>query len=145
MPEEISEKTKDYVNSVMDSAIEKFALELVTENYKQKDAGRRNEMVNGVRISLNRIANRIDRGFNFEVRIEPPDPKSSQEDETVKKAVEIIRAASENMQYMKLEGPPILALPEEIELAEKTPKESVGEKKSNRRRKSSSVAHPASE
>jgi len=34
--------------------------------------------------------------------------------------VATIQAASSNMQYMKLEGPPILALPEKIEPGERT-------------------------
>jgi hypothetical protein len=142
MPDEISEKTKDYVNGVMDSAIEKFAVELVKEHYKQKDSGRRNEMTNGVRISLNRIANRIDRGFNFEVRIEPPDEAGASQD-SVEKAVKIIQAASANMQYMKLEGPPILALPESIEPSSSSKANPEG--KPVRKKKETSSPHSATE
>lgn len=62
---------------------------------------------------------RVDRGFNFEVRIEPPKPlpQDAKEASEVKQAVQTIQVASVNMQYMKLEGPPILALPEDIESA----------------------------
>ena len=70
-----------------------------------------------MKISLNKIANRIDRGFNFEVRIEPPDKplENAKQEKELQKAVGTIQGASENMQYMKLEGPPILALPEKVE------------------------------
>jgi hypothetical protein len=119
---EISEKTKDYANTQMDTAIEKFSVEFINECYVGSDGGRKNELRTGVRISLNMIANRIDRGFNFEVRIEPP--KAASADGEVNKAVQAIQAASVNMQYMKLEGPPILALPEKTDsAAEKEMKE----------------------
>jgi len=114
LPSDISESTKAYANTVMESGVEKFAVEIMNEFYNGKDEGRKNELRTAVRISLNRIANRIDRGFNFEVRIEPPAAPGS-DTEGVTKAVQTIRAATENIQYMKLEGPPILALPEGVE------------------------------
>jgi len=95
--------------------IEKFSVTIVADHYRGKDAGRKHELTNAVRISLNRIANRIDRGFNFEVRIEPlagGKEVDKAKAEAVEKAVETIQSASLNMQYMKLEGPPILTLPE---------------------------------
>jgi len=103
----------------MEAEIEKFTVEIVNEYHTGKDGGRKNELTNAVKISLNKIANRIDRGFNFEVRIEPPKPlpQDAKEANEVKQAVHTIQVASVNMQYMKLEGPPILALPEDIESA----------------------------
>jgi hypothetical protein len=115
MPEDISEKTKQHANTLMESEIEKFSVSIVADHYRGKDAGRKHELTTAVRISLNRIANRIDRGFNFEVRIEPlagGKDIDKAKAEAVEKAVETIESASLNMQYMKLEGPPILALPE---------------------------------
>jgi hypothetical protein len=119
LPEEISEKTKAHANTLMEAEIEKFTIEIVNEYHTGKDGGRKNELTNAVKISLNKIANRIDRGFNFEVRIEPPKPlpQDAKEASEVKQAVQTIQVASVNMQYMKLEGPPILALPEDIESA----------------------------
>jgi len=112
MPEEISEKTKEYANTRMAAAIETFTVEIIKQ-YPVTDKERKHELTNAVTISLNRIANRIDHGFNFEVRIEPLTAPPTDGDEGVTQAVQVIRAASDNMQYMKLEGPPILALPEE--------------------------------
>jgi hypothetical protein len=117
LPDEISEKTKEHANRRMEAEIEKFTVEIMKE-YKVKDDGRKNELRTAVKISLDMIANRIDRGFNFEVRIEPPETLEEEEPEAdgkVRKAVETIQAAAVNMQYMKLEGPPILALPEKID------------------------------
>jgi hypothetical protein len=124
LPDEISEKTKEYANTQMDAAIEKFSVEFINESYTGTDGGRKNELRNAVRVSLNMVANRIDRGFNFEVRIQPPEAAGT--DAAAKQAVQAIQAASVSMQYMKLEGPPILALPEKPETAE-------GEAKSKKR------------
>lgn len=117
MPDEISEKTKEHANSLMEAEIEKFTVEIVNEYHAGKDGGRKNELTNAVKISLNKIANRIDRGFNFEVRMEPPKPlpQDTKEADKINQAMKTIQAAFANMQCMKLEGPPILALPEDIE------------------------------
>ena len=117
LPDAISEQTKAHANSLMEAGIDKFTIEIVNEYHKGKDGGRKNELTNAVKISLNKIANRIDRGFNFEVRIEPPAKplENAKQEKELQKAVETIQGASENMQYMKLEGPPILALSEKVE------------------------------
>lgn len=115
LPEEISDKTKEYANTQMETAIDKFTVEIINEYHVGTDGGRKNELANSVKISLSMIANRVDRGFNFEVRIEPPKAAAEDHDEELKRAVQAIQAASVNMQYMKLEGPPILALPEKTE------------------------------
>jgi len=67
-----------------------------------------------VRISLNKVANRIDHGFNLEVRVEPIVKKKDEEKENaeIQRAIAAIQSATENMQFMKLEGQPILKLPE---------------------------------
>lgn len=113
LPEDISEKTKEHANTLMEGQIEKFTIEIINE-YGGRDGERKNELRNAVKVSLNKIANKIDRGFNIEVRIEPPSEplENAKELKELQKAVQTIQAASANMQYMKLEGPPILALPE---------------------------------
>jgi hypothetical protein len=116
LPEEISEKAKEHANTLMEKSIDTFTLEIVQEYHTGKDGERKNELRNAVKLSLNKIANKIDHGFNFEVRIEPPKAlDKSKESEEIQQAVQTIKAASANMQYLKLEGPPILALPEKIE------------------------------
>lgn len=131
LPDEISAKTKEYANTRMEAEIDKLTVEIMKE-YTVKDDGRKNELRTAVKISLDMIANRIDRGFNFEVRIEPPDIEKGEPAGGVKRAVETIQAAAPNMQYMKLEGPPILALPEKTD--ENTDQAKVGEEAKPRRR-----------
>jgi hypothetical protein len=106
LPEEISEKTREHANTQMEREIVKFTAELVKECPIDSDRGRKNELENSIKISLEMIANRIDRGFNFEVRIQPPKvAKDLEADTEIKQAIQTIQGASINMQYMKLEGP----------------------------------------
>jgi hypothetical protein len=76
------------------------------------------ERLHAIAIALhNRIANRIDPGYNIEVKVEPT-KQAAQDSEASKKTaeqIETIQAASKNMQFMKLEGAPILKLPEHAE------------------------------
>jgi len=62
----------------------------------------------------------IDHGFNIEVRVAPlPKPDDSEkENREFLKAVESIQSATANMQFLKLEGKPILRLQESKEKAQ---------------------------
>lgn len=104
----------DHSNGFMEKAIEKIILEIAKEYNGNGDKNRKNELLNGVRISLNKIANRIDRGFNFEIRIEPINKSESEGEEEVEESKEFkeINEASKNLQFIKLEGQPILKLSE---------------------------------
>ena len=77
--------------------------------------------VSTLRHSLRKMANRIDKGFNSEVRIEPPKEteKSAEEDDASKQAIKTILDATIHMQDMNLEGQPILSLPEALNGDEK--------------------------
>lgn len=102
----------DHSNSFMENAINDIVIKIGAE-YNSLEEGRKNELLNGVRISLNKIANRIDQGFNFEVRIEMPAKKAEgKETEKESKEITAIKTASESLQFIKLDGEPILSLPE---------------------------------
>lgn len=121
VPKKAMSEIEKHANNMMENGIEKIASDLVNEYHKKEDKGRRNELINAVKISLNKIANRIDRGFNIEVRVAPL-PKSGgkdNEDEELRKAVESIQTATANMRFLKLEGKPILELPEGNEVTNK--------------------------
>lgn len=118
LPKGVSEGAAEYANSVMSQAIDSFTAELIAQ-YPGNVPGREHELKTKLRLSLNRMANRIDSGFHFEVRIEPPSAKGT-ESEEVKKAVQTIQEATPKMQYMNLEGQKILSLPEEKTLSGET-------------------------
>jgi hypothetical protein len=79
-----------------------------------------------LRLALKKIANRVDRGFNIDVRVAPPETTEAEEGEEADpeeaenlKYYEMIEAASENLQFLRLEGDPILSLPEKPEKSKK--------------------------
>jgi hypothetical protein len=114
VPDDETAGIENYANQLMGDGIDKVSLEIVEQFYKGKDKARKNELTNSVRISLNKLANRIDQGFNLEVRVEPmpKDVSGRAENATLQKAITLIQLATTNMQFLKLEGKPILSLPE---------------------------------
>jgi hypothetical protein len=101
----------DYCNGHMEKSIEDIIKNLSKEYNGNGDQGRKNELLNAARISLNKLANRIDHGFNFEVRIGLIEDENEDETEPDPDVLEI-QAASAALQFMKLEGAPILSLSE---------------------------------
>lgn len=109
-----------YANELMQKGIQDASEEIVNEYYQQAERGRKNELTNAVGLAMNKLANRIDHGFNLEVRVEPPakgDPKS--QNEQLRKAVAAIQSATGNMQFLKLGGEPLLRLPENADKPKK--------------------------
>ena len=102
----------------MDVGIDKLVNDLLSEFKGKVDTGRKNELSVELKYSLKKIANRIDRGFNIEVRMEEPiqpadaDAHVTADVKALVQSHETIRAASETLQFLKLEGEPILRLAE---------------------------------
>ena len=110
VPKEQTTGIENYANDLMERGIDQLSVQIVQEFHQGKDGGRKNELTNGVRVSLRRIAERVDRGYNIEVRVAPQ--KIGQEttgDDNAAK-IERIQAATKNMQFIKQEGAPILRL-----------------------------------
>lgn len=109
---------EDHANTVMENGIDKLIKDLIAEYLAKGDAGRKNELSIELKYSLKKIANRIDRGFNIEVRMEEPEVAADGADEATEEQKALVKAhakvaeASENMQFLKLEGEPILQLNE---------------------------------
>lgn len=112
VPDNATTGVDNHANQIMKDGMEKLANEIIKQFYKGKDDGRKNELTNAIRISLNKLANRVDHGFNLEVRIQPLKIQDDKADSEIKKAETIIQKAFANMQFLKLEGQPILKLPE---------------------------------
>jgi len=118
LPAEVDAIIEKHVNSYMEAGLRREASDIIERFYKKGDPGRRNELCNALTIALNKLANRIDKGFNVEVRCEPlgtrekgtppPDPE-------LLHALKTIQSLAKNMQFLKLDGQPILKLPESIE------------------------------
>ena len=97
------------INTKMAEANTAAAEELVVTNTKIDD-GRKQELRTEVRLSLNALANRIDHGYNIDVRMGPI-PNGTADPETAE-AARVIITAGEALKYFKPAGRPILSLPE---------------------------------
>lgn len=123
VPDEALERIAEHVTERMQEDIRELADELIAEAQIASEA-RANELRNELEKALNAIANRIDRGYNVEVRageVEPPD-EEDEEQEDLDPAEEQLRQVSEEisskqakLQFMNVTGKPILELPESIE------------------------------
>ncbi len=108
---------EEHIDQRMKDEIEKLTKELL-KKYKVKDEPRRNELRNAVKLSLNKIANRIDKRYSFEIRAKPISDEEAAEKGTAPEDKEYINAvisASKNVEFLKPGGPPILSLPESQE------------------------------
>ncbi len=119
LPEENLTGIDEYINSVIDNAVENI-MDNIMQKWGQNisDQNRRNEMKNGIRLSLKKIVSRIDRGYHIEVRVEPlseskTDSAPTENNET-KNYIQTIQEAVKNLEYIKLVGAPVLKLPEKI-------------------------------
>jgi biotin-(acetyl-CoA carboxylase) ligase len=109
----------NHANTIMEKGIEQLVKDLLKKYYKNNDDGRRNELSIELRFSLNKIAKRIDKGYSVEVRVKP---LSEGKDDIKKGEVthkdtvhfQDILSASKNIEFIKLEGEPILTLPESL-------------------------------
>lgn len=115
LPEKATAAIDIHAGEMMAKEIDKIVKDIIKEYYKREDKGRKHELEIALQYSLNKIANRIDRGFCLEVRVAPVAKKEGQDPDTpeVQKAITTIQSLGEKLQYLKLEGKPILELPEE--------------------------------
>jgi hypothetical protein len=107
---------REHASGVMETAISALVKELFADFSRAGDKHRNNELATELRISLKKIATRVDRGFNFEVRIgELPageDENVEQGDEASRRSRAIIRGAADTMSFLRIEGDPLLTFEE---------------------------------
>ncbi len=105
-----------FANSKMKKVIDEISKELFKKYYKNNDEPRYHELVTELRFALNKIARRIDRGFNIEIRVEPPVQKKGEKTtagyQQEVKYTEYIKSTYENRQFIKTNIEPILSLRE---------------------------------
>ena len=119
----LSEKALKSVAEEVETKIGRDIKAIVTDLLKgapSVEKGRRNELRKELTVSLNALANRIDRGYNIEVRVEEIEPPAEDEPEKNVSAeerarrgiVEQVRAKQDNLKFTNVTGQPILMLPE---------------------------------
>lgn len=108
---------ESFANKQMEEEIKRISLEIINNFCKGKELGRKNELSNGLTISLNKIANRIDQGFNLEVRVEPlrntTEEVTSDDNEKIQ-LIDSIQNLSKSMEFINTTGQPILKLSETL-------------------------------
>lgn len=108
----------DFANNHMATAVDD-AVEVTIRHREGRAVDlqgyRENELRVGLRWSLNAIANRIDRGYNIDVRAGVPaedDSEDASANADTNTSLQIIRETSANLQFISRVGRPILELPE---------------------------------
>jgi hypothetical protein len=106
----------EHANSIMTSGIEPIIDDLVNQFREGTEDGRTNELRIELRFSLNKIANRIDAGYNIDVSAGPSEvPEDAPEQAAPTKDAQYrdeVLHRSETLKFINLTGQPILSLPE---------------------------------
>lgn len=115
VPAKETTSIEKYVNGLMETEIKKIAKEIIDGHYAGEKT-RKNEIENGLTIALNKLANRIDNGFNIEIRVEPlPKAKEGEKNTEYESNVDLINSiqnSAKNIDYIEAKGKAILQLPE---------------------------------
>lgn len=125
LPKELLEEISKHVDKEIEVRAEEVAKEIIDE-YIQNDKIRKNELETELKFLICKLAYRIDNGFNFSVRCgEPNTENEDKEDANNEKLLyfEQIQKANKTLEFLKIDGEPILSLPVPQEKKETTNKE----------------------
>ena len=107
VPREEIDKLSHRASVAMAEKLDELQVE-ITNASKLSDGARKNELVSGVRLRMNGLANRMDRNFYFEVRTAPPeDPEDTDEEQRSR------ISALTTIRFETFSGQRLLALPED--------------------------------
>ncbi len=122
VPEDKLTGIEEHAASIVSPKLEELANELIDKYAGHLESARKNEVLIEVRQSLNKIANRIDRGFNIELRVseEAQDEEEVAEDAQAQAtAIQQILDSASNIEYLEQVGEPVLFLPEDSNKTQK--------------------------
>ena len=111
----------EHADDTMAEGIGKAVEALIKDFGKSLQEPRQHEMRTALKLSLNAISNRVDRGYNIEVRAEPLQPEAESDGEEGEQAIEespeysIVEERRGEMQFINLSGEKILSLPEKTD------------------------------
>lgn len=113
VPEESLIGVSDHAESQMADAIVEIVEAALADANASIEQGRRNELRIEFKRSVESLAGRIDVGFNFEVRAEPPE-KTEEGEEDGDDQLDVYAAIDQlglPLQFRRMDGEPILRLP----------------------------------
>lgn len=106
----------EHAASIVSPKLNEIANDLIEKYGDHLDPARKNELSIEIRHSLNRLANRIDRGFNIELRVTPqeekPEEEEAEENQEKYTAIQQILESASKIEYLEQSGEPVLFLPE---------------------------------
>lgn len=79
VPDKKLEGIEEHAATVMKEGIEEI-IDEIFEHYCTVKGERKNELKNALRFTLNKLANRIDRGYNIEIRVKPLGPSEEEKE-----------------------------------------------------------------
>ncbi len=118
VPKEALAAISTHAEGLVKPKIEELADELIERYGGATAPNRKNELRTELKHSLHKIANRMDRGFNIELRVAPVAHTADDEDEKTEESAstaarrQIIQSAS-RIEHLPNSGAPVLSLPEE--------------------------------
>lgn len=115
VPKQAFKDLDEHANAKMDNAINEIVSDVMTQHGSKHETGRKNELMNSLRISLRRLASRFDRGYHIEVRIgllPEPEAQADEVGDELRAHAEAIQKAAKPLEFIRLEGEPILSLAE---------------------------------
>ncbi|PKA10624.1 hypothetical protein CH372_18455 [Leptospira meyeri] len=118
VPDENLSGIEQYANSKMENGITESIQELITKFGTNLEDGRKRELEISLKYSMNKISNRIDQGYNFDIKMKIEESKKnketsqSEEDKLNEEYNKIITEKNQNLEFLKLTGESILSLPE---------------------------------
>ncbi len=116
VPEDKLTGIEEYAASIVSPKLDELANDLMEKYGDHLDPARKNEVSIEVRRSLNKIANRIDRGFNIELRVseqaQDEEEEVTEDAQTQAAARQQILDSASSIEYLEQVGEPVLFLPE---------------------------------
>lgn len=116
-PEGVIAGLEEHANMLVTERIAALREELLAEDKTDRSGAEKNELGNAVEKALRRLARRIDRGFQVEVRVQPLPPVEDDVGETeerkrMREVIALVEEVAPKLQYPTTHLDPILSLPD---------------------------------
>ena len=96
MPTKVTKPLDDHIKTMVKSELELISKDLIKDFYKSDDNGRKNELTTHLTKVLGYMAERIDKGATFEVRVGLPKENTTSQEDPTKSDEEKLKELQEN-------------------------------------------------